>query len=479
VKSIRKQLTLSILLGFGLLLVCSSAAIYFFTRVALLNEFDTSLRAKALAVMSLTQQDEDGIQLDLANTFYQELNNDATPQFYELWRTNGAVCARSQSLSGADLPRRFGPQASPEIWNVNLPDGHAGRAIGLKFSPALEEEEAKHLVPLEAIVVVAAERGSLDHTLDVLAIVLVLTGLLTILITVPVVGFSLRRGHAPLEQLARQAAAITADSLQTRFPVDSMPEELRPITARLNDLLRRLEESFERERRFSADLAHELRTPLAELRSLAEVELAWPEGGAAEKHRETLNIALQMEALVTRLLELARCENGKLSLQIESVLITPLVEEVWHSLADRAKAKQLAFGFNAPPDAMIQTDRALLHSILTNLLSNSVEYAPQNGRVEIGWQVDEGKMTISNTVQDLNPADVPHLFERLWRKDKSRTGNDHCGLGLALSQTFAELLGFSLEARFSGEKTLSISLAPASRRELRNLGGVSDGQTRS
>jgi two-component system sensor histidine kinase QseC len=155
------------------------------------------------------------------------------------------------------------------------------------------------------------------------------------------------------------------------------------------------------------------------------------------------------------------------------------VKEVWHSLADRAKAKQLTFSFNAPPDAMIQTDRALLHSILTNLLSNSVEYAPRSGRVEIGWQVDEGKMTISNTVQDLNPADVPHLFERLWRKDKSRTGNDHCGLGLALSQTFAELLGFSLEARFSGEKTLSISLAPASRRELRNLGGVSDGQTRS
>jgi two-component system sensor histidine kinase QseC len=275
---------------------------------------------------------------------------------------------------------------------------------------------------------------------------------------VPVVNFSLRRGHAPLGRLARQAAAITADSLQTRFPVDSMPEELRPITSRLNDLLGRLEESFERERRFSADLAHELRTPLAELRSLAEVELAWPETEDAEKHRETLDIALQMEAMVTRLLEMARGENRKIPLQSETVLMAPLLDEVWQPLAGRAERKQLAFTFNVPPDAVLQTDRTLFRSILANLLANAVEYTPQNGRGEINWKMDTGELTVSNTVHDLDAADVPHLFERLWRKDKSRTGGEHCGLGLALSRTFAGLLGFDLKAEFDNGQILTLHL---------------------
>ena len=463
-KSIRRQLSFAMLFGFGLLLVLSSTAIYFFTRVALLNEFDAGLRAKALTIMSLTEQVQDGIQFDLPDNFFRGSDNNATPQYYELWQTNGTIIARSESLHEAGLLNRFGFPARPEFWNLDLPDGHAGRAIGLRFSPKAEDENARKFVPSEAIVVVAADRRALDQTLETLAIVLALTGLLTIAITVPVVNFSLRRGHAPLGQLAHQAAAITADSLQTRFPVDSMPEELQPITTRLNDLLGRLEASFERERRFSADLAHELRTPLAELRSLAEVELAWPESGDSEKHRETLNIALQMEAMVTRLLEMARGESGKISLQMESIPLARLVNEVWHPLADKALKKNLDFTFNVPSDATLQTDRVLLRSILANLLANAVEYSPQNGRGEITWQGEARELAVSNTVHDLNAADVSHLFERLWRKDKSRTGGDHCGLGLALSRTFAGLLGFDLKARFNGEKTLTISIS--TRRDL-------------
>jgi two-component system sensor histidine kinase QseC len=456
-QSIRRQLTSTILPGFGLLLVLSSTAIYFLTRAALLREFDASLQAKALTIMTQTEQSQNGIQVELPDAFNLALNHDVTPQFYELWLANGNVRTRAESLNGADLPRPEVLQPKPAYWNVKLPGDHHGRAIGLKFTPKPENEDDAHFQPVWAEVVVAADRATLDRTLAILAGVLLATGLLSMAITVPLVRISLRRGHAPLGQLAQQAAAITADSLETRFPVGSMPEELRPITARLNDLLGRLEASFERERRFSADLAHELRTPLAELRSLAEVELAWPEG-ETEKYQSTLNIALQMEAMVARLLELARCENGKITLKFESVGLAPLLKEVWRPLAVKARRKQLAFEFKVPSDATMQTDPVLLRSILANLLSNAVEYAPENGRGEIIWDGILGQLTVSNTVHDLNAADVPHLFERLWRKDKSRTGNDHCGLGLAVSQAFAKMLGFSLQARLNGETAVSLSL---------------------
>lgn len=457
-KSIRQRLTMTILPGFGLLLVLSGVAIYWLTRVALFREFDANLQAKALTIMSLTEQGKDGIQLDISDTHFQGIDDKAAPQYYELWRANKTIIARSESLKGVDLPLRFGPTIKPEFWNVTLPDGQPGRAIGLSFLAKTEEGEARHGPEPEAVIVVGAERASLDQTLATLATVLATTFLLAMVVTVPLVNFSLRRGHAPLGQLAGQAAGITADSLQTRFAADSMPEELRPVANCLNDLLQRLEQSFERERRFSADLAHELRTPLAELRSLAEVELAWPENEGAEKHRETLNIALQMEATVTRLLELARCEDGKISFQLELVRIAPLLNEIWEPLATKAKNRRLAFCFDVPVEVAWQTDRALLRSILTNLLANSVEYAPQDGHIEIVWDGARGELAVSNTVDDLNPADLPHLFERLWRKDKARTDSTHCGLGLALSRTFAGLLGFSLEARFKGEKNLAMVL---------------------
>ncbi|HTA28932.1 MAG TPA: ATP-binding protein [Candidatus Cybelea sp.] len=468
-KSIRRQLTLSILAGFGLLLVCSSAAIYFSTRVALVREFDAGLRAKALTLMSLTEQGQDGIQIELPDASLQAAGNDVSAQFYELWRTNGSVCTRAPSLKNSDLPFRFGSVSEPAYWDLQLPDNSAGRAIGLKFTPKAEDEHTTRFVPVDAILVVAADRRSLDRTLNALALILVVTGLLTIGITVPLVNVSLRRGHAPLGRLSRHASAITADSLHTRFPVDSIPAELQPIIARLNDLLSRLEQSFERERRFSADLAHELRTPLAELRSHAEVELAWPDGADAGKHRETLDIALQMETMVTRLLQLARCENGKISLQTEPILVAQLVTEAWQPLASDAGVKHLAVDFDVPQNVELQTDPALFRSILDNLFSNAVEYASPNGRVRITWSNDAQELTVSNPVHDLNPDDVPHLFERLWRKDKSRTGTEHCGLGLPLSREFAAMLGFSLTASFNGEKTLVLTLKRLPSRPESNL----------
>jgi signal transduction histidine kinase len=456
-RSIRRQLTVTMLRGFGWLLVLSSIAIYFFTRVALVNEFDAGLRAQALAIVSMTEQGHDGIQVEVPEVSSGGTATDVAPRFYEVWQASGESRARSPSLENAHLTCFFG-RRGPVFSDVDLPGGHAGRAIGLKFTPKAEDEDAKPAAPVEAIIVVAADRANLDRTLRTLAAVLVAAGILTVAITVPLVRTALRRGHAPLELLASQAAAITADSLQSRFPVDSMPEELLPIATRLNDLLGRLETSFERERRFSADLAHELRTPLAELRSHAEVELEWPEVGGAEKHRETLNIALQMEAMVTRLLQMTRCEEGGMSIKLEAVALAPLIDEVWRPLAASAKEKQLAFEFIVPNDAVIQTDRTLFRSILVNLLSNAVQYTPPNGRGVVHWDSDAGELTISNTASDLNAADLPHLFERLWRKDKSRTGQDHCGLGLALSRAFAHSLGFSLDAGLPDGRTLVMSL---------------------
>ena len=159
----------------------------------------------------------------------------------------------------------------PEYWDLPLPRGRGpGRAIGIKFRPRFDrrDDEARK-DPLDAVVVVAGQRGQLDAMLQRVRFMLFGGGVGLLLVTSLAVPFVLRPGLRPVERVADRARTIDSKTLGERFPVEDMPRELRHICERLNDLLARLEASFERERRFSGDLAHELLTPLAEMRVIA------------------------------------------------------------------------------------------------------------------------------------------------------------------------------------------------------------------
>jgi two-component system sensor histidine kinase QseC len=262
--------------------------------------------------------------------------------------------------------------------------------------------------------------------------------------------------------VADQAAAIDASTLQTRFPAQEMPLELRPICERLNELLARLEQSFERERRFSADAAHELRTPIAELRSLAEVALKWPSGDGEAKtsFADTLAAARQMEGIVNGLLAITRCEAGKQRTVREQVEVAKLVDELWQPFVDKARSKELSVTRDVPAEARLETDRALFGSILNNLLSNAVEYTPPKGSIRIRYHLQDNRwvVTVANAVGNLRAEDLPHLFQRFWRKDTARSTPEHSGLGLSLARAFAETLGMTLRAELVTEQELALTL---------------------
>jgi two-component system sensor histidine kinase QseC len=345
---------------------------------------------------------------------------------------------------------------------LKLPSGFAGRAVGFIFAADKDEDE-KGGPAVSGVVhlVVASDRRALDETLVTLALVLAASGLLLLVVTALVVPRVLSRELFPLNQLADQAARISADSLASRFPTEALPGELTPISSRLNDLLGRLQQSFERERSFSADLAHELRTPIAELRSMAELALKWPEAREAQTDREVLAIALQMQRIVNLLLALLRSEQGQLAVVRENVALGPLVESVWQPLAKKAASKQLDVARNIRDSDRIETDPVLLRSILSNIMDNAVEYSPPGGIVRIAAGVGSGRFTLqlTNTVEHLLPDDVPKIFDRFWRKDAARSNNEHSGLGLSLSRAFAQVLGYELTAAMNDESLLALSLS--------------------
>ncbi|HXI84623.1 MAG TPA: ATP-binding protein [Verrucomicrobiae bacterium] len=460
-RTIRRQLTWKLLVAFSLPLVFGGIAVLLSTRAALLEEFDTALRTRALAIMTATRQSGGRVDVEVNDSIMRESDEEDTAGFFQMWRSDGTTLKRSASAPVSRLPSRLGTLDRPKFWDLTLPSGAAGRAIGIKFTPQTSQEEHPTSASNEVILVVASDRGELNETLMTLAFALLGCGAGLLVITFVVVPRLLRRELAPLDALADRATRINADSLATRFPTASLPGELTPISTRLNDLLARLQQSFERERRFSADLAHELRTPIAELRTLAEVALKWPETREAATDREALAIAVQMEGVVTRLLALLRNERAQLPVLTERVHLTPLIENVWRPFAERAAGKQLKVTRTVADEAEVETDPVLLRSILTNLMDNAVEYTPHGGtvRVEADVRTTQFTLQMSNSCRDLTSDDVSHFSERFWRKDGARSDPEHSGLGLSLVKAFTERLGFQLEVRLVDPSTLSITVS--------------------
>ena len=464
--SIQRTLAWVLIAGFGTLLGAGGGLIYLLFREALIERFDAKLRVEALTIITYTVQERDGVDVDFTDRYIREFDDDVATQFFQVWHPKGRTIERSGSLKGKNLPKpeTFGTLDKPVYWDLRLATGQRLRAIGLRFVPHADSNDRRRYDPnLNLELVVGALRGELDQTLASLRLGLLGAGSISVAGALILVRFALRKGLAPLRQVADQASAIDASTLGTRFPTDRLPVELVPICSRLNELLARLEASFEHERRFSADVAHELRTPIAELRSLSEVALKWPPRAveATRNYEESLAIARRMESLVLALQTIARSETGGTLVFAEPIRLPGFLDRVWTGFASLADQRDLRVEWDMGEDLRVVADPILLEMVIANLFANAVEYTPAGGRVHVSCESglrDEVTIAISNSTRDLTPADVPRLFERFWRKDASRTDSRHAGLGLALVRAVAQCLGARVSAGMPGPETLVLRL---------------------
>lgn len=461
--SIRQQLTRRVLAVTLLLLGGGLGALFWEARDAATDQFDITLRTKALAISTLTRLTADGVRLEFTDRYLHGFENEHGGDFFQLRAEDGETIARSESLGqNNEIPFRRGSIEHPARWNLTLPNGHHGRALAFAFKPKPLSAAQKASTP-ELHLVVASNRRELDETLWQLLGFSVVGAVLFAAATVWLIPRVLRKGLEPLEKLAEQTRQIDAGSLATRFALEALPAELRPVATRLNDLLARLEAAFERERRFSADLAHELRTPLAELRAQTEYGLKWPESRDPASDKETLAIVEQMEAMVGHLLALARGEQGQLVVARVPVDFGRLVREVWQPYAGRAAANGLAIKLQVA-DVTVHADPALLRGILNNLFDNAVEYASPGVDLTIALTADAAgtRLLVANAAPELSVEDVHHLFDRFWRKEAARSGGKHVGLGLALARSFATAMGWSLSAAFDTQRRIAFTLTTGS-----------------
>jgi signal transduction histidine kinase len=453
--SIRARLLLWIPGGMAVLFLVFSLVVYETLRRSLLDGFDEVLLASARTIGAAVEQDGAETKFDLDEHEAPEFFRSSNPDYFQLWLENGELLAGSPVIKTGGLERFAGLSDSPVFRPMRLPDGRAGRAVGLLLLTKADEESKDALAARKVTLVVARGTDPLDATIRLIRWLLAVAACGTLVLALLLGAVAVRKGLKPLDDLAARIAAVRQDDLSAQMPTGRMPAEMIPIVGKLNDLLRRLDDAFRRERAFTADAAHELRTPLAGIRCTLEVALSQPRSD--DDYREALTECLEVvrhtQVVVETLLALARFESGQTPLRPEAVDLRGLIETGWQPLAETAAPRGITFDMSRLENVACRVDREAIRMVITALLSNAAEYTDNHGRIEIaGRKIGEStELTIANTGCLLSQADERRVFDRFWRGDSSRTDTGiHCGLGLALVQRAVAALGGSVCARIEG-----------------------------
>jgi two-component system, OmpR family, sensor kinase len=258
--------------------------------------------------------------------------------------------------------------------------------------------------------------------------------------------FLARRSLAPVAAMAAQAQRISAVNLHDRLPVRNPNDELGRLARTLNDLLDRLDQSFERQRRFISDASHELRTPVSILRGEAEVALSQL-SRSPEEYRESLAVlheeAQRLARIVEDLFTLTRADAGEYRLEQSDFYLDELVADCVRATRALAQAKSIRLVAATPEEMPVHADEDLMRRMILNLLDNAIKYTPSGGNVSVTCGAVPGGYELS--VADSGPG-IPaemqsRIFERFFRADRARskTGADGgAGLGLSIARWIAE-----------------------------------------
>jgi heavy metal sensor kinase len=249
-----------------------------------------------------------------------------------------------------------------------------------------------------------------------------------------------KRALAPLEQMTSHAEEITSERLHERLPIGEVDDELGHLARVFNNLLGRLEQSFEQLRRFTADASHELRTPLTAIRSVGEVALQ--KDGTREEYRDTIGSMLEevnrLTALVESLLTISRADAGRIQLHRTIFPAMDLAREAAGLFEVLVEEKGQRILVEGDEGVDVRGDRVFLRQALVNIIHNAVKHSPVGGAISVGVH-SEAAGSVLIEVVDSGPGIAPEhsdkIFDRFYRADESRSREaGGAGLGLSIAQ---------------------------------------------
>jgi two-component system, OmpR family, heavy metal sensor histidine kinase CusS len=431
--SIRWRLTLWYGAVLATVLAVFGASVYLMMRHALLARTGAGMSMESTEVAEEVARSRDRSTLGtwLERRFARHPGYDI-----QVSTPGGEALFRSERIKANGLPKPSDPPAAgrPTFESFGGQSGHArllNRIVPGPDGPLI----------LQITVPLAAD----DHELGELLTVMLLAGPLALALTLGGGYLLARRALAPVDRMAAEAEQITSTCLDRRLDVPNPGDELGRLGATLNGMIIRLERSFEEMRRFTADAAHELRTPLAVMRNVAEVALRSQR--EPEHYRRVLGDVLEEVERLTRLAEqllfLCREDAGLVPLVI-GVRLDELVREAVEHMSVVAEAKGLTLEGGDLASCPIRADADQLRRLLFNVLDNAIKFTPTGGTIHVGLERSDGyvRLTVADTGSGIPAEHLPHVFERFYRVDPARgQETEGTGLGLAICRSVAEAHG--------------------------------------
>lgn len=443
--SIRGKLTLWYLAILAVVLIGYGIAIYLYLSASLLRVIDTSLREQVVMLekrLWAVQQGEEVAEEPAGGLAI-------APQFVELVGPEGEttdMAVGSEVYHVAVNPQtleRVRQSREPVLEDAASSEGQAMRVATWRL---LDESGQIDYFIRAGYVVEDIERAQRQV-------------LLLLILSIPVVlllaswGGRLLASKAlkPVDELTRAAQTIEAKNLKERVEVPATQDELARLAETFNQMISRLDEAFERERRFTEDASHELRTPLAVVRN--EIEVALRRERSADEYRLVLQRCLEelvrLTKLVDDLLMLARSDTGELMLDRQVIHLDHLCQEMVEYVRPLAEERELKLDLsvsNGP--VLIQGDARRLKQLLLNLLDNAIKYTPAGGRMTVAVERQENMaaVDVTDTGCGIPAEDLPYIFDRFYRRrhkvEEQATG---FGLGLAICKWIVEAHGGTIE----------------------------------
>ena len=255
-----------------------------------------------------------------------------------------------------------------------------------------------------------------------------------------------RRAFRPVRQITRTAREIGAGrDLSRRIGLGEGRDEIHTLAGEFDAMFARLEDAFTREKQFTDDASHELRTPVAVILSQSEYALAHP-GDPQETEAALQSIhakAGEMAALLAQLLLLARADKGRQAVAREAVDLSELAAMVAETEAEQAAARGIELRTGIEPGVTVQGDETLLMRLFINLLENGIRYGRPGGWLKLTLRRREGDAAVAVVADNgigIAPEDLDHIWQRFWQADPARSGGG-AGLGLAMVRWIAEAHG--------------------------------------
>lgn len=400
----------------------------------LMKETDRMLVDEAREIINEVRQDPSSITAQLEEyergvplrKYYQII--------FRLLDHTGALLYSSEVPNGFAFPDKPFSRLRPDhpvTENVDVP----GRSSPFRLCTYAYED-----TPSGGYVVqVATYLRHLEKTMGNFREVLVVALSLACLLSMLGGWFLSRRSLRPIDELTNTTTRITASNLGERLPLQGSGDHLDRLADTINQMVSRIEASFKKLTQFTADAAHELRTPIAALKGDAEVLLS--RSRTIEEYRETLANSLERLSFLTRLINdllfLSQADEGKDTIHLEPVDLAPLLRDLCEAFGVVAAQKNIRLDYQSPSAVKISGDRVRLTRLFSNLIDNALKYTPPGGSITLSLASKEDKAII--TLQDngigIPPEDLPFVFDRFYRIDKSRSRESGgTGLGLSICQ---------------------------------------------